>query len=211
MRREELIAEVVAEFETISAGMERWPDPHPTGEILDEEYSRTTNPARFRIIGARCEAWLKVLVDRGLCSVERDVEVVWADPPSIATSGQDRAVPSVVEALPLVVRRTQHAVLGDFGVRLGIGSPVEHLGAMPRCGCDACDGGSEYELDEVDRAFFVVVSGALRRLTRQDRLITVEDNGWSASGRFDRGEVETILADSTGWAEVSGAPWGVGG
>lgn len=216
VNRAELIAAVDAEFETIAVGMDRWPDPHPFGKSPEEdEYSRTTNPERFRIVGARCEAWVNVLAETGLCAVERNAAVQWADGTVSALSRQDRVAPHAKGALPLVVARRSNAAFGDFGVMLGAGTPAVLLGVMPRCGCDACDDGSQHELDEVDRKIFVVVSGAFRRLARKDRQITVEDGGWSASagrsGRFGVGEVEAILADPKGWAEVSGAPWGVGG
>ena len=61
-----------------------------------------------------------------------------------------------------------------------------------------------------------VVSGALRRVVSGDRVITViSTDRWNASssgsGGFDRGEVARILADPTGWRDVSGVSWLAGG
>ena len=86
---------------------------------------------------------------------------------------------------------------------------------IPDCGCDACDSGSQGVLDELDEAIVGVVSGAFRRLASGERVITViGTDRWSASSsgsaRFDRGEVARILAEPTGWREVSGAAWRAG-
>jgi len=112
----------------------------------------------------------------------------------------------------LVIARTSIDVLEDFGVVLGFGEPAVLLASLPRCGCDACDGGSQCELDEVDRKISAIVTGTFRRLSRRGREIIVEDDrGWSGSGSFDQGEGDAIIADPKGWSEVSGEPWGVGG
>jgi Family of unknown function (DUF6226) len=79
---------------------------------------------------------------------------------------------------------------------------------FPDCGCDAGDSGSQNELDHLDAHVRGIVTGRFRRLTSGARTITVtDDSGWSASGRFRRGEVERVLADPVGWQEMSGASW----
>ena len=102
--------------------------------------------------------------------------------------------------------------MDDGGVTLGVGYPAVPIAWIPDCGCDACDSGSQDVLDELDDAIVGVVSGVFRRLSSGDREITVMGTDrWRASsrgsGRFGRGEVAAILADPTGWREVSGRPW----
>jgi hypothetical protein len=88
------------------------------------------------------------------------------------------------------------------------------LDRYPDCGCDACDSGSQDELDRVDWGFRAVVCGSFRRLARGSTTITagVEPGlSWGTSGpdapHPGRAEVEAALADPVGWAELSGRPW----
>jgi hypothetical protein len=73
----ELLASVDAAFEVTRVGLVLWPDPHPDRSPLDHEYSRTTDPNKWRIIGARADAWLVALVEASLATVERDAAVDW--------------------------------------------------------------------------------------------------------------------------------------
>src|SRR5699024_11200623 len=45
-----------------------WPDPHPDHEVADEEYSRVTDPERYRVIGARTVAWIETLTNLGMAA-----------------------------------------------------------------------------------------------------------------------------------------------
>jgi hypothetical protein len=79
---------------------------------------------------------------------------------------------------------------------------------LPYCGCDACDDGSQAEVDCLDDHIWSIVSGAFRRLTDGAREVTVlGDSSWSASGTFNRHEIGAILADPTGWEELAGTSW----
>ena len=81
------------------------------------------------------------------------------------------------------------------------------LGLIPACGCDACDGGAQPEIEQVDDAILPVVLGAFRRLSKGDRVITASGNGsWSATGVSAR-KVPAILAEPGGWDELSGSSW----
>jgi hypothetical protein len=62
----ELLAAVDAAFAVTGRGLIPWPHPHPDRAPLDEEYSRVLDAAKWRIIGARAEAWLVALVDAAL-------------------------------------------------------------------------------------------------------------------------------------------------
>lgn len=116
-------------------------------------------------------------------------------------------------ALALVVARSRIADVPDAGVVLGAGDPAVCVDVSPDCGCDACDSGSQDELDVIDARVLAVVSGSFRYLSRGPRRITVIDRDGSWSGRdrvgggFARGEIEATIADPAGWREVSGAPW----
>jgi hypothetical protein len=212
MTEQELFDAVEEAFAVTGHGFAPWADPHPDRRPRDEEYSRLSDPAKWRIIGARADAWLSVLVDTGLAHVERGAQIHWKVAPTPVVSRADRAVPFTAGALPLIVARSQLGPVDDAGVTLGAGDPAVRVTWIPDCGCDACDSGSQDVLDELDQHIFGVVSGAFRRLWSGDREITVicTDGGdahWRASGTFGRGEVKAILADPAGWRELSGVPW----
>ena len=192
----QLLAAVDAAFTITGQGLVPWPDPHADRMPLDEEYSRLLDPAKWRIIGARAEAWLVALVDAGVATVERRRARPLARRAWPAISRSDRVVSFTEGALPLIVARSRLGDVLDAGVTLGVGDPATCVAWLPHCGCDACDSGSQSELDELDRHVVGVVSGSFRRLTHGSREITVvDDHGWSASGQFKRREVEAVLAD----------------
>jgi hypothetical protein len=215
----ELIARVDAAFAVTGQGLAGWPDPHPDRSPRDEEYSRLLDPAKWRIVGARADAWLMTLAETGLALVDPSAQVQWRVPPTTVVSRTDRVVPYVSGALPLIVARSQLRDQGDVrapgagavddaGVTLGVGDPAVCVTWIPDCGCDACDSGSQDVLDELDEYIFGVVSGDFRRLWSGDREITIiSSERRRASGNFGRKEVDAILADPDGWQEMSGTPW----
>ena len=90
---------------------------------------------------------------------------------------------------------------------LGVGDPAVCVAWFPHCGCDACDSGSRHELDELDAHMLSIVSGAYRRLSAGDRVVTVMHDGrWSASGLLDEQSVSGVLADPSGWTRSLAAP-----
>lgn len=88
-----LLSAVDAVFEITGRGLAPWPDPHPNRSPLDEEYSRLNDPAKWRIIGARADAWLVALVDSALVTADRDALVQWRVEPATVISQTDRVVP----------------------------------------------------------------------------------------------------------------------
>jgi Family of unknown function (DUF6226) len=212
---QELLDAVDKAFAVTGRGLAPWLDPHPDRRPRDEEYSRLSDPAKWRIIGARADAWEVALRAGGLAEVERNVPIRWEASPRTVVSRADRLVPHAAGGLPLVLARSHLGPVDDAGVTLGVGDPAVAITWIPDCGCDACDSGSQDVLDELDEAVVGVVSGAFRRLASGDRVITViGTDRWSASStgsvRFARGEVAEILAEPTGWREISGAPWWAG-
>jgi hypothetical protein len=204
----ELRAAVDAAFAITRRGLRSWPDPHPDRSPRDEEYSRLLDPGKWRIVGARADAWLIALVDSALAVVEGNVAVAWREQPGAEISRTDRIVPFASGALPLSVARSRIDDVDDAGVILGLGDPAVLVEWFPDCGCDACDSGSQNELDHFDERMAVIVSGGFRRLSDGNRTITVfGEQGWGASGSFARGEVDAVIADPRGWEELAGAPW----
>ena len=201
----ELLSAVTAAFDLTGRGFDPWPDPHAGGAPHDDEYSRVTDPERWRIIGARADAWLAGLADLDLAAVERDVEVDWRSLTTVI-SRADRAVPPLAGALPLVVARSRIAEADDAGITLGVGDPALGVSWFPHCGCDACDSGSGDELDRLDQQILSIVTGRFRRLSQGDSEITVlREGSWSANLSVRR--AVRVLADPTGWAEISGPTW----
>lgn len=160
-------------FERTSHGLIRWDDPHPDRRVADEEYSRVTDPAKWRIVGARVDAWIDVLVAAGLATVERDARPEWDDPPAPILTRTDEVRPAVPDALVLVVGRSRIESVDDAGIVIGVGHPTVRLAGIPDCGCDACDSGSADVISQVDTWIGGIVRGELHHLVRPNRTITV--------------------------------------
>ena len=175
MELDELMAEVEEAFVRTSAGLERWADPHPAPDriVADEEYSRVTNPSKWRIIGARADAWIDALVAVGLATVERYSDPDWVEAPATNLTRTDVVIPAVDTAIPLVVCRSRIEDVDDAGVTLGVGDPAVRIAFIPDCGCDACDSGSQDVLDELDSYLRPIVTGEFRHLWRGRQSITV--------------------------------------
>lgn len=194
-------------FARTARGLSSWPDPHPDRSPLKEEYSRVLDPSKWRIVEARAEAWCQAAVEVGVATLERDADVLWAKDGPAPYRRIDRLVPHVAGGLPLVLAYAGLGGTVHAGITIALGDPAVVVGRSPDCGCDACDSGSDNELDHVDEQIRMVVSGEVRHLTAGDRTIVSFSNGWSASGSFGRQEVQTILAGAAGWDEVSGPSW----
>lgn len=205
---DELRRAVDAAFVETSRGLAVWLDPHDGGERLDEEYSRVTNPAKWRIVGARADAWANASVRLGIAVVDHDVAPRWALEPSTVVTSSYRLVPLAEGALPLVVGRSRIGDVDDAGLTLGVGDPAVRYRWLPDCGCDACDWGSAGELDQVDEYVSAVILGSFRRLTRGADVIVVRRDGWwESEGLPPRSDVDRILRAPDGWNELSGTSW----
>ncbi len=196
----ELIASVDAAFVETGRGLAGWEDPHPDRRPLEEEYSRLTNPQKWRILRARAEAWLKALDAGGLAEIDPDAAVVWEEQPRVDVVGVQRASPLGSGAIPLIFAWTRFD--DATGVVIGVGDPTVVVEVVPDCGCDACDSGSQDALDELDEYVLGVVTGEYRRLRRGKRGITVYSHDrqgcsgfggpWESLGRFVPGRYELI-------------------
>lgn len=204
----ELIDSVEAAFATTGAGLSPWPNPHPDGSPRDDEYSRLTDPERWCIIGARLDAWIEVLVDEDVVVVDRDAEVEWVAAPGWSASRSDVLVPRAAGALGLVIVRIKLGHVEDAGVVLGVGNPATEVERFPDCGCDACDSGSQNELDHLDAHLVSIVTGRFRCLRRPgQQIVSLGDRGYGASGIGLPRDINAVLADPIGWDELTGAPW----
>lgn len=179
MELDALIDAVEAAFVRTSAGLEHWDDPHPPPDrvVAEEQYSRVTNPSRWRIVGARTDAWIDALVELGLATLERDADPRWAESPPAAVTRIDVVTPRVVGGLPLVLCRSRIEDVMDAGVTLGAGDPAVPVAFLPDCGCDACDSGSQDVIDLLDSCLRPVVSGEFRYLRRGRQSIMVLEDG----------------------------------
>ncbi len=178
----ELVASVDAAFVETGRGLTGWEDPHPDRRPLDEEYSRVTNPQKYRILRARAEAWLKALATAGLAEVEQDIDVDWEERPRVDVVSVRRALPRAFGAIPIVFAWTRFDEA--FGVVIGVGDPTVVIEVIPDCGCDACDSGSQDVLDLLDEYVLGVVTGEYRRLRRGNREITVYSQDHQGSSGF---------------------------
>ena len=175
-----------AAFVETGRGLSGWRGPHPDRMPLEEEYSRVTNPQRWKILAARAEAWFEALATTGLAEIEAEAEVAWQEPPRFPAAHTIRAVPRAPGAIPLVVAMTGFEEVEWPAVAIGAGDPAAVLKVVPDCACDACDSGSQDALDVLDEYVICVVSGTYRKLWRGRREITVysEDRmGWSGFHR----------------------------
>ena len=157
-----LRAEVARRYAALD--LPAWPAPHPDGAPpREEEYSRVTDPQRYRIAGARARVWAEVLAEAGAVVVPDPVRGI-----PLAEAGRadltvpvDRALrvapPAGVDgASPWWLLETDVPQAEDGGVlpviRVAVGAPGQVHALLPDCGCDACDPGSDELLEAVDQA-----------------------------------------------------------
>lgn len=195
-------------FDSTALDHRPWPDPHAGLRTpRDEEYSRLTNPSRYRIVGARAQAWVAALDALGIARTDRAARVVWATAPGPRISSVQRIVARSPGTLVLVVARSQLGEVPDAGVVIGVGDLAVEVGHVPECGCDACDSGSQAELDCLDELLLAIVTGRFRHLRRGKQVVsTLGDGGYRASG-LHGAEARRVLGDPRGWDEISGASW----
>lgn len=190
---------VAVEFATTGAETPPWPDPHPEcGDPLEEEYSRCFDPGKYRILRARADAWVNALIGFGLATFE-EVEApaaAWWDELDIPIDTVVRLRPLRAGTISLLLAFGSMDGVRDAVVIVGAGEPTVQLVTLPDCGCDACDSGSEYLLEEFDEHLLAVVSGEFVHVTtKKGTRVTATGSGWSADGMTAR-KVEKVLADA---------------
>lgn len=153
-----------------------WAPPHPHREPRDEEYSRVTDPGRYRIVQLRTRLWRDALVAAGATATPADVAPEVQDAPYVGTGRVDRAVrldpPAGTRgALPIVLLEAD--IPGPEGTlpltRISLAVPEDVWAAVPDCGCDACDHGSEDLLEAIDATMLRVLGPAVSLRGRTPR------------------------------------------
>jgi hypothetical protein len=175
-----------------------WPDPHPgMASPRDEEYSRLTDPGRYRIVHARARAWAAVLEE----ALGARSEVL--EPAHAAAAGSDpfdrgvRLVPRYFDALPLLLLERDVPTQPDPGIlavlTIAVARPDIVVETQPDCGCDACDSGSSDLLEAVDAAVRHVVDGPFVVLRGKNWNAEWHPEGGSAGGNGRKGDFRLLM------------------
>lgn len=148
-----------------------WPPPRAGDEPpRDEEYSRCTDPGRYRVVHERGRLWAEVLGELPGVTVEETgpggIPTLAGDPPLTPTPYErglrvrcDR--PGTLPLLLLERSVPQGDGQDQAVLHVCVGDPRAGLTSQPGCGCDACDDGSEAMLGAIDDQVLVAVGGPL--------------------------------------------------
>lgn len=157
----ELEADVASCY--LSLNLPRWPDPHAgVRSPRDDEYSRVTEPGRYRIVHARARAWTAVLEDALGVSVETLPAVAGDRAGRNGFHRGVRVVPRRPDALPLLLLERDVQQPGEASLAvldIAVARPDVVVSSEPDCGCDACDSGSEDLIGAIDAAIGQVIDG----------------------------------------------------
>lgn len=141
-----------------------WPDPRAASPA-EEQYSRVTDPERYRVVHLRARAWAEVLGAVPGVSLE-DVAGAAVEEPGRATDPVVRAVRVAADragTLPLFLLEREVELREEGGVlpslHLAVGRLEVVVDRVPDCGCDACDSGSADLVAAIDETVAAVVSG----------------------------------------------------
>lgn len=158
----DLQAEVDSRFDRLA--LPAWPRPRPEGaEPRPEEYSRLTDPGRYRVVHARARVWADVLAERVSATL---AELTPSEPDADGRRAFDRGLrvaSPLPGRLPLVLLERDARSLPDGEMLavldIGVSRADVVLGTHPDCGCDACDDGSVDLLGAVDDVIGSIVGG----------------------------------------------------
>jgi hypothetical protein len=205
-----LLPAVDEAFARLRGDLADWPDPRPDGRRpAEEEYSRVTDPERYRLLGARADAWIEVLTARGTASA------VVTDPDQVAWVGSIHGRFDRVTVLhgragtqPVSVAWAPSQSAEEAFVQVGVGQPAHVLESQPDSGCDACDTGSADLLETVDGAFILALDGGVYVVREDDRVVRRTLDGWSSSGVSDAERwLDDAVAGRRTDGVVAGEPW----
>lgn len=149
----------------------------------EEEYSRVTDPERYRVVQARGQVWTAVL---------RELPGVGVGPvaPGALDRGDsprrfDRGVRLASDrqgTLPLLLLEQDVPLSAREGslprLHVSVGEAEAVVQALPYCGCDACDSGSDDLLEALDETVGRLVGGPF---------VQLRGEGWQASWYPDGG------------------------
>lgn len=160
-----------------------WPNPRPgMVEPAHDEYSRVTDPDRYRIVHARSRAWRATLAELPGVSVETiDAGSAYLGSAKYVEQRCVRVSSPVPGTLDLVLLEQDVRLTSGEGtlpvLRIAVSQPDLLLDVQPDCGCDACDSGARDLLDAVDQVIRRVVEGPL---------VMLRGEGWGADWSPDR-------------------------
>lgn len=209
----DLVGAVERAFEETGRATPSWPDPHPDREVTEEEYSRLTDPGKYRILDARVDAWAAVLDERGVAMLQDRTLASWL--PGRGGGGspvpvEQVLVPRRVGGLGLAVVRWSTAPQ-RFGIDLGLIAPGDDtavlLESIPDCGCDACDSGSADLLEQLDDWVLTVVRGGIVHARSAGASISRTFHGWQSSGPASEAWLDPHVPMPEGVRRWTGAPW----
>ncbi len=207
----DLVPEVDRAFTVTGAATPGWPNPHPDlASPADEEYSRCLDPAKYLILGARLDAWQQVLEERGLMTAD---DAVRSDQrrrrrPDLGAVTLTRSTwwrPTRPGAVPMLVGRGRLGEVDDAVIEVSAGEPAQLMFGTPHCGCDACDDGSEYLLEDLDESLAAMLRGGVLHVSHGDDYIVRTGGGWESTS----GAMESWLEGRypAGAEVVAGEPW----
>ncbi|MFI9485394.1 DUF6226 family protein [Promicromonospora sp. NPDC052451] len=188
MESTQLIARVDAEFARLDPP--RWPNPHEDCEASEEEYSRVTDPGRYRVVALRARAWSRVL------GTVPDIDVEPVAPESLGPDldGGVRLTSRRPGTLPLLLLERGPTKDSEVPlVRIGMADPDTELELVPDCGCDACDHGSDDLVRGLDEAVVEAMSGIVLMLAGTWRGVWTPDGG-GVGGDPGLPELDQVLA-----------------
>lgn len=153
----------------------------------------------------RARAWIEVVVAAGL-GTARDVDVAWADGIAIDVVNATR-LHGPAGTQPITVVTGVHPLDRDDMVVVGIGDPVEVLERQP----ELMSGGLAHELDRIDDAFVLALSGGVYVVRQDKKVVTRSLDGSRSNGLFADAEAKAWLAQAEDGSRtdgvVAGAPW----
>lgn len=158
-----LRAQVSASYDRM--GLPSWPSPRPSmADPREEEYSRVTEPARYRIVHARARMWADRLGELPGVEAETLASAPLDDEGRLGRFDRGvRLTSSRPGTLPLLLLERDVRTLEDDEplavLHIGVTQPRVAVAALPDCGCDACDSGSADLLEAVDETIGYLVGG----------------------------------------------------
>jgi hypothetical protein len=179
---DELQAQVAVSYNRV--GMPAWPNPHPQmAPARDEEYSRVTEPDRYRIVHIRARAWTDRLADLPTVDVQVLAPAPLDDDGHLGRFDRGVRLTSVrPNTLPLLLLERDVQWSGVDGtlavLHVSVVRPQVAVAMLPDCGCDACDFGSDDLLQAIDEAIAPVVGGPF---------VVLQGRGWRALWHPDGG------------------------
>ncbi|MGQ0631113.1 MAG: DUF6226 family protein [Sporichthyaceae bacterium] len=180
-----------------------WPDPVIRAEpLVDEDFERCANPAKFRILNIRAQAWASALDETGLAEVEGfgDDPMLWQSPPSCGASDWIvHVVPKRAGAIPMLFALGPVQTVPDARVAIGAGDPAVLLAHFPEEYADSYDEGSATLLEAFDDAVLTVVTGTFVSVTAETYIAQNTLRGPTVEGEVTgatMGKLEDLFAEA---------------